>query len=240
MDCIIIEDDRIARRGLALHVGQYPFLNLKAEFESAAEAREWLKGRQIDLVFLDIELPEETGIEFASELREDAMVIFTTAFSDYAVDSYALDAVDYLLKPFTTERFKQAIGKAVKRKQTLDILGQAHTGKESLEEEDSIVIRADRKNIPVRPSEIVYIEGIKDYVRIHTENDRIITRSTIKGLLSLLPDSKFGRIHKSYIINREKISSFDSTNVDMKVNDSVVTLPIGEKYRDDFLSYWKN
>ena len=82
MDCIIIEDDRIARRGLALHVGQYPFLNLKAEFESAAEAREWLKGRQIDLVFLDIELPEETGIEFASELGEDAMVIFTTAFSD--------------------------------------------------------------------------------------------------------------------------------------------------------------
>lgn len=233
MDCIIIEDDKIACRGLSLLVEQNSSLNLQATFETAGEAKDWLRANSTDLILLDIDLPEEKGIEFAAGLEKDIMVIFTTAYMEYAVESYELDAVDYLLKPYTAERFEQAIGKALKRKQSAEIeKGKSISEKEN---EEMIIIRADRKNIPVRLSDIVYIEGIKDYVRLHTDKERIITRSTIKGLLTILPESVFERIHKSYIINRNKLSSFATNEVELNIGDTVVTLPLGEKYKDDFL-----
>ncbi|MDE5791138.1 MAG: LytTR family DNA-binding domain-containing protein [Muribaculaceae bacterium] len=236
LDCIIIEDETIARRGMTLLVSRNQLLNLRASFCNTEDAAAWLKENKIDLIFLDIEMPGVKGIDFAGKLNEETMVIFTTAYSEYAVESYTLNAVDYLLKPISKVRFDQAVFKALRRKEFLE---KESLSKNSTDRGDSsLLIRVDRKNIPLNTKDIIYIEGIKDYVRIHTVSERYITRITFKSLLLQLPSTKFIRIHKSFIINIDFISSFNSTEIEMKRGEWKAILPIGEKYREDFIKEW--
>ncbi len=223
--CIIVDDEPIARHGMAKLVAHTPSLYLQASLASAEEAKEWLSHNSTDLLFLDIEMPGLSGIDFASSIQGDIGIIFTTAHSEYAARSYDVEAVDYLLKPISPSRFAKAVQRAFSL----------------IHRPQSIIIRADRHNIRINTSSITYIEGMKDYVKIHCLDRRIISRATIKTLLDSLPATDFVRIHKSYIVNIRHVTAYDSSSVEIAHRETAatssspaVTLPLGASYRSDF------
>lgn len=228
LSCIIIDDEPIARRGLALLAARHPVLSLKAMFSGPEEALTWLESNSIDLVFLDIEMPGMKGTDFAKRLPANTMVVFTTAYSEYAAGSYDLDAVDYLLKPFDTARFDRAVRKAMSRRAALRPYQFASS--------PTITLRADRKFVNIDSADIIFIEGVKDYVRIHTISERIISRITIKSLLGLLPAGQFIRIHKSYVVNILYIKAYDNSRVILQPDNNVskkIVLPVGAAFRSE-------
>ncbi len=230
VSCIIIDDEPIARQGMAQLVARMPELRLLASFASAGEAALWLDQNTVDLIFLDIEMPGLSGMDFAALLQGHTKVIFTTAFSEYAVQSYEVGAVDYLLKPITASRFAKAVERALA----------------TLPATRPILIRTDRQNIPVNPAEIIYIEGMKDYVEILCIARRLISRVPRRALLASLTATDFVRIHKSYIVNLNQVKAFDFSTVEISVRPigcteaaRVITLPLGASYRSDFEKRWK-
>jgi len=226
MKCIIIDDEPLARQGLKRLIEHYPFLELTAEFASTVGVMPFLKNNQIQLIFLDIEMPGITGLEFASALPEEILTIFTTAYVQYALESYEIDAVDYLLKPISQPRFEKAVYRA---RQHLELLEGAKNLFESIEDQH-IIVRADRKFIKIGFSDILFIAGLKDYVIIHTTSERIITLVNLKNIHLKLPQDRFLRISKSYVVNRFKIASFDSNTVYITDHE----LAIGKAYQPDF------
>lgn len=228
--CIIIDDEPIARHGMAQLVARTPSLFLQASLASAEEAQQWLAHNSTDLVFLDIEMPGLSGIDFAATLQGHTRVIFTTAYSEYAARSYDVEAIDYLLKPITRRRFAKAVERALA----------------AIPLPEYIMIRADRHNLRLKPSEIIYIEGMKDYIKIHCNDRRIISRITIKNFLDLLPPSDFVRIHKSYIVNLRYVAAFDFSSVEIAAasgsattDSTIATLPLGASYRGEFEKRWR-
>lgn len=227
MKCIIVDDEPIARKGIQKQVQQITQLELLGCFNSAEAASEFMAGTEVDLVFLDIQMQGINGIEFAKSIPKQTLIIFTTAYSEYALDSYEVDAVDYLVKPIDAAKFRKAVNKAI----TYHMLLLEEEKKSVSEvEEDCIFVKSDRKFFRISLKDILFIEGLKDYVIIQMDGQRIITRMNVKTIHDLLPRSVFLRINKSYIVNKNHIDSFDNNDVFIRTYE----IAIGNSYRDDF------
>ncbi|WP_282918735.1 LytR/AlgR family response regulator transcription factor [Porphyromonas macacae] len=227
MKCIIIDDEPIAREGVEVLIKKIPQLRLVGSFDSAESASEHLKMNDVDLIFLDIEMPEINGLEFARTIPKNTLVIFTTAYSEYALDSYEVDAVDYLVKPIEAERFQKAVDKAIAYHA---LLTDAESEEIENTDGDFIFVKSERRYFKVHYKDIQFIEGLKDYVIIQTDNKRIITKMYLRTIFDLLPSKMFFRINKSYIVNLSRIDSFD--NNDVFIGDHEIG--IGNTYRDEF------
>lgn len=219
MISIAIDDEPIALDIVAAHAAKVPFIDLKASFTNAFEAISYLQQNKVDLIFLDIKMPDISGIEFLKALSKPPMVIFTTAYSEHAVQSFELDAVDYLLKPFSLSRFLKACNKA---KELFDLRNQAPENKT-----DFIFIKDGYEQVKVLLADILYIEASGNYTQIHlTENRLLSSRITINELADILPSQQFLRTHRAFIIAKDKISKYDRSQI-LIGNRSI---PIGITY----------
>jgi DNA-binding LytR/AlgR family response regulator len=230
MNCIIVDDEPLARAEMRSLISEVSKVEILKEFSNAPAALEFLKTNETDLIFLDIEMPLVTGLEFADILPKQSLVIFTTAYSQYALKSYELDAVDYLLKPVDKERLEKAISKAVLYKQLLS----NNTVKNTVESNtnDFLLIKAERRYYKTNFSEIKFIEALKDYVVIHTQNQKLITAMNLKTIHQKIISSKFIRVSKSYVVNVDFIDSFDTHN--LYIGESEI--PLGEVYKSAFFT----
>ena len=222
MNCLIVDDEPLARIGMERLIRQYSLLKLLGSFKNTAGIADFLKKNEVHLLFLDIEMPGVNGLEFARTLSEQTLVIFTTAYSQYALDSYEVDALDYLVKPITPERLKKAGAKAESYHQ---LLSQQKTDCESTDTQ-YINIRANRRNYRIAHSDILYIEALKDYVIIHTFTDKYITWINLKNIHSQLPSALFVRVNKSCVVNVQHISSYTHQFVCIGETE----IPIGRAY----------
>ncbi|MCE2769507.1 MAG: LytTR family DNA-binding domain-containing protein [Saprospiraceae bacterium] len=234
LNVLIIDDEPLAQDVLETYVSQFPELNLVAKCLNAIEANEWLKSAAIDLIFLDIQMPMISGLDFLKTLKNPPLVIITTAYPNHAIEGFELNVLDYLLKPISMERFIKAINKALElqqlhKNQTLE---KVSTEKEP---EDYFFVKADKKLIKINHNEIIYIEGLKDYVIIRMENQRVITLQTMKSLEEKLPVLKFKRIHRSYIVNIDRINAILGNMVEVFEKNIPKLLPVGKNYRDELL-----
>ncbi|MBK8392888.1 MAG: response regulator transcription factor [Saprospiraceae bacterium] len=228
---LIVDDEPLALDILETFIAKMPNLELVARCNNALEGIEALKNHEVDLMFLDIQMPQITGIEFLRSLRNPPAVVFTTAFPDFALEGFELDAVDYLLKPISMDRFMKAVSKATER---ITIRKQ---GTDTIEEigDDYFFVKADKKLIKVNFSDIIYIEGLKDYVIIRQENSRVIALQTMKSLEDKLHSSNFRRVHRSYIVNLGKVLALDGNTLEVMEKGQVKVIPIGKNYRDELL-----
>ncbi|MEL6811122.1 MAG: response regulator transcription factor [Bacteroidota bacterium] len=225
--CIIIDDEELARRLLSNHLEQIKGFELVASCSSAIEASQLLQEHEIDLLFLDIEMPVLTGVDFFRNLRRKPQVIFTTAYRDYAVEGFELDAVDYLLKPITFARFFKALEK-FRSLQEPRKKEEAPTAKT----DDFIFVRKDRKQVKLLFDDIQYVEGLKDYIKIHTLIQAHIVKHSISSFYNLL-DDRFIRTHRSYIVNTHKLTAFTKRDVEI----GSVEIPIGNAYKEEVATF---
>jgi two-component system, LytTR family, response regulator len=234
--CIIVDDEPLARDVVRRYIGMIPALKLIGEFGNAIEATMFLQEQSVDMIFLDIKMPQLSGIEFVRSLRSMPKIIFTTAHKDFAYEGFELDVTDFLLKPIRFDRFLKAVNKALPQKHQ-EIENHETTNGEKINPAISFIyLRAERKMKKVSLDDIIYIESDRDYVKVFTENGFIITRQTISSVEAMLSESQFVRIHRSYIISIGKIKSFtpDTVEIGKKV------LPIGKLYRNNFLKLQSN
>lgn len=230
---LIVDDEFHARKLLSEYTSKLPFLELIGTAANVFEAMNVLQRERVDIMLLDIQMPEITGLEFARSLNNPPAVIFTTAYSEYAVESYELNVVDYLLKPVAFPRFLQAIGKVTGKKgdSAPNISVERVEPLQEKPEDDSIVIKSGYKLYKINYSDLLYIEGQREYVTFHTTKQRITTLSALKDLEEKLPSGQFIRIHKSYIISIKHIDLIDK-NI-LHIADK--KLPIGGSYREELL-----
>jgi DNA-binding LytR/AlgR family response regulator len=222
INCIALDDEPMALDLLEDNIKKVPFLNLVKKCKSTEEAFEVLKKNKIDLIFLDIEMPNISGISFLKSLVNKPMVIFITAYEKYAIEGFDLDILDYLLKPVSFERFFKAVGKAY------EYYGYLTNQEPMLNQSKYIFIKADYKIIKIDIDEILYIEGLKDYIKIHVGNKTILTLSSLKAIEEKLPSGNFIRVHKSYIVSVQKIETISRSRIQIQNNE----IPISENYRD--------
>lgn len=229
--CIAIDDEPLALKQLESYISKVGFLELEAACNSAVDASKVLASQPADVLFCDINMPDLDGMSFVKSLASQPMVVFTTAYSEYAVEGFKVDAVDYLLKPFGFNDFEKA---ALKVKRLYDLENKEEVT--LLNYDDSVYIKTDYKTVRVEVSSIIYIEGMSEYVKIITEDqkDPVIALLSMKKLEGKLPGNRFMRVHKSFIINLSKISQVSKGHVRMQDGSSI---PIGESYRDSLLSY---
>lgn len=228
MNVIIVDDEPLAQEVLETYVSKFPALNLIAKCSNAVEAFDVLNNNSIDLMFLDIQMPQISGIDFLKTLPNPPQVIFTTAYSEYAMAGYELNVVDYLLKPISLDRFAKAVNKAVAK----ELQENEPTIPASTETADYIFVKADKKLIKIRFDQINYIEGLKDYVILHTPNGRVVTLQTMKSLEVKLPSDIFMRVHRSFIVNMGNISIIEGNTVQIEKK----IIPIGKNYKDVLLN----
>ena len=222
--CLIVDDEPRAREILEIYIQDIPTLQLIASCKDAIEAINLMATNSVDLIFLDIEMPEISGLALAKTLNKNIGIIFTTAFRDYAVEGFDLRAIDYLLKPIAPERFREAIEKY----EFISDKG-SNSNPNTPEKPQHLFIRSDRKMVKVLLDDIQYIESFSDYLKIHTTDGLVITRETLSRLKKKVPSAQFLRIHRSFIVNRRHISSFTKEMV--IVGDS--ELPISRSYRTE-------
>lgn len=229
MNCIIVDDEPLAREGLQSMIEELADVKVLGTFSNAPAAMAFLETNTADLVFLDIQMPKVNGLEFAAKLPKQTLLIFTTAYSQYALKSYDLDAIDYILKPVDKIRLEKALKKAIAYKTLLS----NDTEKTTIEKETDnfLLIKADRRYYKITPDDIRFIEGLKDYVVIHTKTQKLITAMNLKTFFLKLPHEKFVRVSKSYIVNLSAVESFDTHNV--YVADAEI--PLGEIYKPEFI-----
>ena len=229
--CIIVDDEPLARDVIRRYVEKIPNLELSAEFGNAIDATIFLQEQQVDMIFLDIKMPQLTGTEFVRSLRKLPKIVFTTAHKEFAHEGFELDVTDYLLKPIRFDRFIRAVNKAFPPKQpeieTLNFVPHD----ESKSAPAFIYLRVDRKMIKVLLDDILYIESDKDYVKVFTENGFIITRQTIASVEAMLSERQFLRIHRSFIVSLNRLKSFTSETIEIGNKE----LPVGKLYRNTFL-----
>lgn len=230
MNCIIIDDEPLARSEMRSLIAEISGIDILGEFSNALSALEFLKDNEVDLIFLDIEMPMVTGLEFAEMLPKKSLIIFTTAYSQYALKSYELEAVDYLLKPIDPQRLEKAIDKAVLYTELLS----KNTVKNTVESNtaDFLFIKAERRFYKISFSDIKFIEGLKDYVVIYTKQQKLITAMNLKTIHQKISGETFIRVSKSYVVNMNYIDSFDNHNI--YIEDSEI--PLGEVYRSEFFT----
>ena len=230
--CIIIDDEKLARELLEAYVSQVPNFELVASCASAIEASEILNNKKIDLLFLDIEMPVLKGTDFFRNLIQKPKVIFTTAYRDYAIDGFELNAVDYLLKPIIFDRFFKAIQKFLATQKTVEKETTIIT--ESIQKNEFVYISKGRKKIKIWYDDILYIESFKDYIKIHLKEET----HTVKYKISVFEtelDQRFVRIHRSYIANADKITAY--TKEDVEIGE--IEIPIGGNYRETTINRLK-
>jgi len=227
MKCIIIDDEPLAREGMELLIPDAPFLELMKSFGSGEQALEYLAENEIDLIFLDIEMPGLNGLEFIKTLNQQPFIILTTAYPQYALDAFDLQVSDYLVKPIKGDRFLKAVYKV---KEIFDLKSNEMYQVSELEEEH-IFIRHERKYVKLFYKDMLYINGLKDYVMIHTKEGKFITAMNLKTILSKLPDSIFIRTSKSYAININRVESVD---VDFIYLGDKIEVPLGNAYKEEF------
>jgi len=232
MTCIIVDDEPLARQGMEMNIAQVSSLQLLGSFSNALAASDFIRKENVDLMFLDINMPELNGLDFLKSLLDAPLVVFTTAYPQYALESYELDALDYLVKPIRIERFLKAVNKAENH---LRLLRNENTNNlvERIED-DFVFIKADRKFFKIYFKDILYIEGLKDYVIIYTADNKIITSMNVKTIAAQLPATIFARVSKSYIVNVLHITSFDNELVYIQNNE----IPLGQSFKDDFLKQY--
>lgn len=226
LKCLVVDDEPLAQRVLEKFIGELSFLELVAKCSDAIEAMDVLQEKEIDLIFLDINMPRLSGINFLKTYKNPPMVIITTAYTEYAVESYELNVLDYLKKPFSFERFLKAVQKA-KDLSAPNKLSETINKNENL---DYIFIKASKKTVNVLINSIVYVEALGDYVKIYTDTGNVVTYQSMKGIERLLPSKKFCRIHKSYIVSLSKIKSIVGNTVKIETGE----LPIGNSYKQAF------
>jgi DNA-binding LytR/AlgR family response regulator len=226
--CVIIDDEPLARKGLKEYIQDVDFLQLVGEFDNPLKAADTLMRENIDLLFLDIQMPKMTGMEFMKTLSHPPMVIFTTAYPQYAVEGFELNAIDYLLKPFSFERFWKAVLKARSMKENE---GKMPAPAAAAAEPDYFFIKSDSKLIKIFYDEILFIEALQNYVAVHTVSKKHITYLTFRSIEEHLPASRFIRTHKSYIVSAAKVESIEGN--DIKIGQHHI--PISRTERDAVL-----
>jgi DNA-binding LytR/AlgR family response regulator len=222
MQCIAIDDEPLALSKIENFARKIPYLNLQAQFPSALEALAYLKKNKTDLIFLDIQMDNLTGIQFLEVLNPRPLIIFTTAYGQYALQGYELDVCDYLLKPFSFERFLKAVEKAYQL--------TGYTNKKSDKADQYIFVKTNYKYEKIDFDTILYIESQGDYLQIVTNNAKTLTLTTLKNIEEILPSGRFFRVHKSFIVALDKIKSVEYARIHL----DQLTIPIGDAYRDSF------
>ncbi len=242
LKAIIVDDEPLAQDVLETFIERIPdTIELVAKCSNAIDAKEVLNSQDIDLMFLDIQMPQITGIDFLRTLNKPPMVIFTTAYSEYALDGFELNAVDYLLKPISFDRFMKGVNRAVEIHELQNNQkDEIPTSDEVQVEKDFIFVKSDKKLVRVKYEDIIYIEGLKDYVIIRMENGRVITLQTMKSLEQKLPSKIFKRTHRSYIVNLDKIQAIMGNMIEVTEKKETKHLPIGKNYRDSLLDMINN
>lgn len=232
-NCIIVDDEPIAREILENHLQKIKLIKVIATCKNAIEAFNSINENQVDLIFLDINMPEISGLSFAKSINKNIKIIFTTAYREYAVDGFNLQAVDYLLKPISFDRLLQAVNKYIGENPSFEQEARLEI---TLDKNDFIFVRSDRKMIKINFSEINYLESFSDYIKIYLIDKIIITRETITSIEAKLPQKDFIRIHRSYIVSIAKIDSF--TNEFIEVSKKAI--PISRSYKKDVLLRLEN
>ena len=225
LHCARVDDEPLALSLLESYVNKTPFLELAGKYSSAVQAMKELPGHQIDLLFLDIQMPELNGLEFSKMVDARTRIVFTTAFGQYAIDGYRVNALDYLLKPISYVDFLQAANKAL---QWFELVQKP-------EEIDSIFVKSDYKLVQVELKKILYIEGLKDYIKIYTEDapKPILSLMSMKSMEELLPPTRFMRVHRSFIIQKDKIRIIDRGRI---VFDKTY-IPVSDSYKQAFQAF---
>jgi DNA-binding LytR/AlgR family response regulator len=229
LKCIAIDDEPFALELIRQYVAKIPELKLVHTFDDAITGSEFLRANNIDLLFIDINMPDITGVELVRSLKEKPITIFTTAYKKFAFEGFELEAIDYLLKPIPFERFAKAVQRAI----TFYELRQAQ--KNSLGDSAYFFVRSEYKMIKIELDEIVYIEGLEDYIKIHLANDKpVLTLMTLKAMMEKLPEKDFRRIHRSYIIPLNKVKSVVNRKVTLS---NAIELPVSDTYAP-FINDW--
>lgn len=225
LHCAVVDDEPLALSLLESYVDKTPFLQLAGAYSSAVQAMNELPGKEIDLLFLDIQMPELNGLEFSKMVDSRTRIVFTTAFDQYAIDGYRVNALDYLLKPISYVEFLQAANKAL---QWFELVQKP-------EEIDSIFVKSDYKLVQIELKSILYVEGLKDYVKIYTEDapKPILSLMSMKAMEELLPSTRFMRVHRSFIVQKDKIRIIDRGRI---VFDKTY-IPISDSYKPLFQSF---
>jgi len=225
--CLLVDDEPPARDVIRRYIEQVPMLRLEAECTNAIEAFGFLQTQTVDLIFLDIRMPQLSGTDFLKTLKNSPKVIFTTAYQEYALEGYELDVIDYLMKPIPFDRFLKAVNKSFQ-------LVSARTELPVVDEKrnDSFVyFRADRKMIKVMLKDILYIESMKDYIKVFTQTGTIITKQSISSVEAMLPEHTFIRTHRSYIVSLAHIQSFTSELIEIGKTE----IPVGKLFRNEVM-----
>lgn len=229
--CLVIDDEPLALQVIQTHLEKIRGVEVVATFQNPLSALDMIKSTKIDLIFLDIEMPLLTGIDFLKTLQNPPKVIFTTAYRNYATESYELDVVDYLLKPISFPRFLKAVNKY------MNLVNMTAT--ESIIKEvaanDYLFVNSNKKFIKLNFEDILYVESIKDYIKVYLHDTSVITKDSISNFNQKLP-KEFLRIHRSFIVNTNKITAF--TKVDVEIDEREI--PIGASYKDDVIAFLKD
>lgn len=228
MRCIAIDDEPIALSVIKNFCDRIGGIEL-ATYSNPLDGIEAIQNQNPDLVLLDIEMNDFSGIDIARQLPEDCILIFTTAHANYALDGYEVSAIDFLHKPFSYDRFCMAISRAI---QILEIRNKAKSA-DIIEDSHQLVLKVEYQNVTISTSDILYIEAMDNYIKVHTcDNRRILTQMSIKSILELLPNGDFLRIHRSFVVSKTKIASFTKRQVQLLASKSI-TLPVGRIYAEE-------
>ncbi len=228
MNCIIIDDDELSRRVVEEFIGRTDFLNLTHSFSSAVEAINYIKqGEEVHLIFLDVEMPEMTGIEFLNSLTHPPQVIIVSSKEKYAIQAFDYSVTDYLLKPITYARFFKAASKAYEL---------FNKGRSLTDTDKEIFIKKNSSLVRIKYNDILWVEALENYVVINTTTDKFTIHFTMKSIENQLPVVKFKRVHRSFIVNVSRITSIEDNSVVIKMADSKKVIPIGKSYREKLLN----
>jgi len=228
--CIAIDDEALALDLIEDNIRKIPFLELAGKFTNAFEALNLMNEQAIDLLFLDIQMPDISGIQFLKSLKQKPVVIFTTAFSKYALEGFELDVIDYLLKPYSFERFLKSVNKAHEFLELHEKAKDARRG--TAFGSHYLFVRADYKLVKVALQDILYIEGLKDYVKIYCGDKPILTQMSMKAIEEKLPAHDFIRVHRSFIVSFDKIDFIHKSFISIKGKE----IPLSDHYKDSFIS----
>jgi len=240
LQCIAVDDEPLALGLVCAFINKTPFLNLAGKYSSAVEALEAIHELSVDLIFLDIQMPDLTGIELARIIEKSGnqgpRIIFTTAFNQFALDGFRVDALDYLLKPFNYEEFLKA---ASKGKAYVELVQRAANSSVPEMKEDYLFLKVEYQLVRIAYDDILYIEGLKDYVKVILKSDTkpVLSLTSLKALEEKLPSAKFMRVHRSFIVNLDKIGAVTRNTIQI----GMVTIPVSDQYKENFsqfLSKW--
>lgn len=227
LTCIIVDDEPLARKGIELNVKDVDWLKIAGQFPNALQAGDFLAENDVDLMFLDIEMPGLRGLDFLKSLKKDVIVVLTTAYPEFALEAFELEVFDYLVKPIRFERFYKSVSRA------REIIELKKEGKSELSDisDEYFYIKADRKYVKLHYKDVLWIKGLKDYVMIYTTGKKYVTAMNVKTIYSKLPHTIFARVSKSYIVNVNTIESIDIDTIMIGREE----IPLGNSYKEEFL-----